>query len=365
MLFIIWYTIVPLVFVFGCLVQSLRKPGTFWRRAGNYGLLAYLVSFTLGAFAILESRSSTSGIGFLFLPMIAVVPGVLGFGLGAARHRLGLLRQTGHPTTWPRIWMVVALIGLVGALAVQLHGWHDTRQLNQSRDQEVERQRAEIKANKRTLAARLAAAPGREAQIIEQLAAETDDRTWLLPLASNPHTSALTLDRLSQSADLGVALSALRHVNVPSEAIVRVYRTHSYPDYFFSTMAGNVNTPAWLLAELYQKRAQNYGIALALAGNPNTQAGILDKLLAGTDPRILKRLVENPALSCAQLHEVQVRLQDEKTGRLDSSLAKALARCREKGTDLMNQGIKGVDENQVQIASMNWSQLSRVLLGFH
>ena len=44
MLFLTWYTIVPLVFVLGCIVQAVRKPGTFWRRAGVYGLLAYLIS---------------------------------------------------------------------------------------------------------------------------------------------------------------------------------------------------------------------------------------------------------------------------------------------------------------------------------
>lgn len=327
MLFLVGYTIIPLVFVFGCLVQALRKPGTFWRRAGIYGLLAYLAAFTLGVFAILESRGSTSGIGFLFLPMVALVPGVLGFGLGVAQHRFRYLRQTGRPTVWSRLGMAVALVGLAGVLLVQLNGWHDTYQLNQSRDQEAQRQREAIQANTRTLAERLASAPGREVQIIEQLVAETGDRTWLIPLASNPHTSALTLDRLSQSADFGVALSAVRHVNVSAETIVRVYRTHSYPGYFFSTMAGNANTPAWLLAELYEKRAQNYGIAPALAGNPNTQADILDALLADADRRALKRLAENPALSCIQLHKVRVRLQDEKMGRPDSSLAKALARC--------------------------------------
>ncbi len=334
MLFLTWYTVVPLVFVFGCLVQSLRKPGTFWRRAGIYGLLAYLIAFTLGAFAILESRSSTSGIGFMFLPLIAVVPGVLGFGLGVAQYYLSISRKNERPTTWPLLGMAVTLVGLVGVLTVQLYGWYDTRQLNQSRDQEVERQREAIQANKHSLVEKLAAAPGREAQIIEQLAAGTDERTWLIPLASNPHASALTLDRLSQSTDFGVALSALRHVNVPAEAIVRLYRTHSYPDYFFSTMAGNANTPAWLLAELYHKRAQNYGIAPGLAGNPNTPADLLDALLAGADRRTLKRMVENPALSCVQLHEVSVRLQDEKMGSLDKGLAKALARCKEQGTDL-------------------------------
>ena len=68
-------------------------------------------------------------------------------------------------------------------------------------------------------------------------------------------------------------------------------------------------------------------LAQGLAGNPNTPAGILDALLADADRRTLKRLAENPALSCIQLHKVRVRLQDEKMGRPDSSLAKALARC--------------------------------------
>lgn len=330
MVFLTWYTIVPLVFVLACVVQVLRKTGTFWRRAGVCALLAYLAGFTVGAFAILESRSSTAGIGFLFLPMIAVVPGALGFGLGVAQHHLVQSRQSGRPTLWPRLAMAVALLGLVGVLTVQFYGWHETNQRNNSRDQETQRQRAAIKANKRALAERLASAPGREAQVIEQMAAETDDRTWLLPLASNPHASGPTLDRLSQSTDFGVALSAVRHVNVSTEAIVRVYRTHTYPDYFFSAIAGNNNTPAWLLADLYQKRAQNTGIALALAGNRNTQPDILERLLADADQRTLKRLAGNSALSCVQLREVRTRLQGERMGRSGRSFAKALQRCGAK-----------------------------------
>lgn len=326
MLFLSWY-LIPLLFVLGSLVQAWRKPDTFWRRAAVYGLLAYLISLVLGVFAILESRGSTSGIGFLFLPMIAMVPGVLGFALGVAQHGLISFRKTGRQATWPRIGMAAALVGLFGVLTVQLYGWYDTQQLNQSRDQEAKRQREAIQDNKRTLANRLAASPGSEAQIIERMVDETADRTWLIPLASNPHTSAQTLARLSQSTDFGVALSALRHAKVPTEAIVRVYRSHSYPDYFFSTMAGNANTPAWLLAELYQKRAQNYGIAPGLAGNPSTPSDILDVLLVGADQRTLKRLAENPSITCAQLEQVRTLLQGDGVARSGSRLAQVLARC--------------------------------------
>ena len=330
MLFLTWYGVVPLVFMFGCIVQALRQPGTFWRRGGVYGLLAYLAAFALGILAIFESRGSTSGIALLFLPMIAVVPGVLGFILGALHHRYRKSRQDGSIPSWLVPAMALSAVGLVGALSVEVYGWYDTSRLNQSRDLEAKQQREAIQANRRTLTERLAANPGREAQLIEQMAGQTDDRAWLIPLASNPHASADTLDRLSQSADLGVVLSALRHANVPTAAIVRVYRTHSYPGYFFSTMAGNPNSPDWLLHELYQKRSQNLGITPALAGNPTTPPELIEVLLVGADQRTLTRLAQNPRLSCGQLDRVQANLLDERQSRPGSPLAKRLEACPRK-----------------------------------
>lgn len=327
MLFLTWYMLIPLLFVLACMVQAWRRPGTFWRRAGIYGLFSYLVAFVIGIFAIFESRSSTASVGLLFLPMIALIPGLLAFVFGAAHFHLrqadGGWRQ--HP--WPLTIILLAGLILAGVYGYQGYGWHQTANLNSARDQEAERQRQAMKENRRELAQRLAAAPGREAEIIDRLSQQTGDRTWLIPLAANPHASAQTLDRLSRSADLGVALSALRHVNLSTAAIVRVYREHSYPDYFFSTMAGNANSPAWLLHELFQKRAQNLGIELALAENPSTPVDVIDALLAGADQRILSRLARNPGLDCGQASEVKVRLEDDREKRRGSPLANRLSEC--------------------------------------
>ena len=78
---------------------------------------------------------------------------------------------------------------------------------------------------------------------------------------------------------------------------------------------------------MYRKREQNYGIGPALAGNRNSPTEILDKLLADGDLHTLRRLAENPTLSCVQLRKVQARLRDEKMGSPNTDLAKALARC--------------------------------------
>ena len=331
MFFLAWYTLLPAAFLFACAIQAWRKPGSFWRRAGVYGLLSYLLSFVIGVLAIFASRSSTAGIGLLFLPMIALLPGVLGFVMGTVQFRLHAGGAGSVTRPLPLAVMLLSGLGLAGVLGSQSYGWYQTTQLNQQRDLEAQRQREAIESNRRQLAQRLAAAPGREGEIIDRMSLQTKERTWLIPLASNPHASPETLDRLSDSGDFGVALSALRNAHVPTHAIVRVYRNHSYPNYFFSTLAGNANSPDWLLRELYQKRQQNTGIAPALAKNPATPGDLLEILLNDADLYLLRHLVRNPGLDCRLLREVDSRIQAAAGEGREGVPAKRLAECAVSG----------------------------------
>ncbi len=272
------FWILPIVFVMGCLALAAFRLRTGWRRAGLYGLLAFFVSFVLGALGILESRGSTSGIGFVFLPIYCLVPGLLGFAFGLLQTRYRLRSAANVSTVGYQAGLWLVALGLISVLSYQGLGWYETRQLNETRDAETQRQREAIRAFSDELNRLLAERPGEEAALIAELAAETTDRTRLIPLANSRFASAAVLDELSRSPDFGVALSALRNPNVTPESIVWVYRHHRYPDYFFSNFAAHPATPAWILTELYSKRAQNTGIPRGLIQNPNTPPEIRDRL---------------------------------------------------------------------------------------
>jgi len=278
------FWIFPALFLVGCLALILWNPRTIGRRPGLYGLGTYLVSFALGTVSLLESRGSTSGLGFLFLPGLAMAPGLMASILGALQQ----WRQRLEPSSlWRRIQgigMALSTLGILAVLGFQAIDWYDTRRANHARDQEPERHREAIRANTQRIEGLLAAHPGEEAALIEREASGSNDRTLLIPLARSPYAPTSLLDRLARSPDLGVALSAVRNPNISQDTLVWVYRDHIYPAYFYSTLAGHPRSPSWMLAELYEKRDQNAGVAPALSRNPNTPEGILGLIRRAKPP---------------------------------------------------------------------------------
>ena len=49
------------------------------RKTAIYGLVAYDLFFVVGSLVILTDDGSTAGVGFIFLPVISLVPGVIAF----------------------------------------------------------------------------------------------------------------------------------------------------------------------------------------------------------------------------------------------------------------------------------------------
>jgi len=80
---------------------------------------------------------------------------------------------------------------------------------DKARDREYARQSTAIKDNAKELARLLSASPGRESDILRQEAANTNDRTLLIPIAECTHASADLLETLSRSTDSGVRLETL------------------------------------------------------------------------------------------------------------------------------------------------------------
>ncbi len=117
------------------------------------------------------------------------------------------------------------------------------------------------------------------------------------------------LDSLANSPDMGIALEAIRNPNTAPATLERVYRTKSYPDYFFQALAAHHHTPPNVMRELYARPATIMGLDIWFAGNPATPREILDKFSrTSTDRSVITSLLGNPALDCALLGQVGVNL---------------------------------------------------------
>jgi hypothetical protein len=218
------------------------------RRGIATGLALFAASLIAGAWAILQSRSSTAGIGFLFLPAAGALAGALGWAFGNLRKAQILpLRAAG--------W--VCLLAALALPAWQIVGGVKTIALNQRRDAEQAAHAAEIAKNRALIAAALAQNPGREAETLERMIAEhSTERAFLIPALESRWVSPATLDRMAGSTDLGIVLQAVRHPNCPPATLARVYRTSSYPGYFEQALLANANTPADIRREIEEKRSR-------------------------------------------------------------------------------------------------------------
>lgn len=302
MLFLIPFWIAPLLFVIFTSYLSIRRS-IAWRRAGLYGLLAFSLFLLLGTYSILQSRSSTAGLGFIFLPMIALVPGLLGLALGKA-HRSYLRARQAQPPAGSRRNMIMLGVLLLLPFVWQVYATLETLSTNKTRDMESARQSAAIKENTQELASLLSASPGKESDILSQKAAQTTDRVMLIPIAASPFASADLLETLSRSTDFGVVLTVVRNKNTASKTLEWVYKNHRYPPYFYMSLSGNPNTPDAILYELYGKRAENSGITLSLASNPRLPYDILTKLTLEQDKYVLRNILDRSQLTCAQVSNV-------------------------------------------------------------
>ncbi|MGH9418423.1 MAG: hypothetical protein ACRD3J_00500 [Thermoanaerobaculia bacterium] len=120
------------------------------------------------------------------------------------------------------------------------------------------------------------------------------------------------LDTLASSSDMTVALEAVRNPATSAETLTRVYRTPSYPDYFFQALAAHHHTPPEILRELYHRPRTISGLDIWFAGNPSTPVDVLDEIAKDTkESYVVAQLIENPALDCKRLSALGVRLMKQ------------------------------------------------------
>jgi hypothetical protein len=287
-----------------------------------FALIICLATLLIGVWAIFQSRSSTAGIGLLFLPFYGLFAGLMGWlssNLRKAQPKILRLLGWGFFTA---AFGAPVLLGYQGISTISL---------NASRDAQQAKNLAEIARNKLLIGEILKQHPGHESETIEALIGEhPEDRNFLLPALENPFVSSLTLDRLAQSNDFGIALSAIRHPNCRPETLARIYRTHSYPDYFFQALAAHPNTPKEILGDLYRRPITIMGLDRSFARNPSTPTEILADIVKTTrEVFVIQQFLQNPKLECSMINQLEEALK--RSERPDDSFSTARIRELKSG----------------------------------
>ncbi|HEX3534217.1 MAG TPA: hypothetical protein VHT23_08340 [Gemmatimonadaceae bacterium] len=274
-------------------------------------LLFSAVAIATAIWAIDQSRSSTAGIAFLGIPLMGAIAGFPALAFGR-------YRSAAEPSTRLFAWAGLAVTLLV--VAFNIRSGFQTKAKNQLRDDKQAVFSAEIARDRATIAAALKANPGRQRVWLDSaIRSRMKDDAFLLAALPNDSISPDILDSLANSPGLNIALEAVRNPGTRPETLERVYRTQSYPDYFFQALAAHHNTPPSVLLKLYRHPGMMTGLAIWFAGNPSAPKEILgDIARTAKDPSVVGALLENPALDCPTLTQLAVNLMKGQNRNADN-----------------------------------------------
>jgi hypothetical protein len=298
---------VPIAYLVVLILLLIRKQPS----GLGLSLFFFAVAVMTGVWAIAQSRSSTAGIGLIGIPLLGALAGFLGLAFG--RYRVSA--EPGR-----RIGAWLALTGALVLVSFNIAQGAQTRSKNRVRDDRQAAHSAEIASDREMIAAALKQNPGRErAWLDSSIRARMNDRAFLLAALPNDSISPEILDSLANSADMGVALEAVRNPSTRAETLDRVYRTKSYPDYFFQALAAHHHTPPIVLRGLYLRPRTIMGLEIWFAGNPATPREILDEIArTSSDRSVIAALLENPSLDCSVLTQLAVNLMKDQNRDADN-----------------------------------------------
>ena len=314
--------ILPLAYVAG-LVALLVK-----RRRSDVALSALFAAATVaaGAWSLVQSRSSTAGIGFIFLPMLGAVAGVLVLAYTQSRREESrLLRALG----------LAALAAACIPIIVELRGGRATIARNASRDADQGRRDSAYARYRARFDTIVTTSGPRAAHTVESLLrTHRDDRELVLAALERPQVSAPLLDTFARSPDLGIALQAVRNPNTSLETLEWIYRTHDNRTYFLQALAAHPNTPPGILREIHAVQpAPITGLDIWFAGNPSAPIDVLLDVARSTESiDAVRALLRHPSLDCAMI-DGMARGPAVRAHAADADVAEQLAseratRCR-------------------------------------
>jgi hypothetical protein len=274
-------------------------------------LLFFAASIATGVWAITQSRSSTAGIGFIGIPLLGALGGFLGLAFGRWRASAQRSQRAGA-------WL--ALIGALLLVSFNIAQGAQTRTKNRVNDDRQAAHSAEIARDRELITAALKQNPERQrAYLDSSIRTHMNDRAFLLAALPNDSISPAILDTLASSSDLGIALEAVRNPATTGETLTRVYKTKSYPDYFFQALAAHHHTPPEVLRDLYRRPRTITGLDIWFAANPATPREILDEIARTTSEKpVAAAMLENPALDCGLLSQLAANLMKRQNKDADN-----------------------------------------------
>jgi hypothetical protein len=292
---LMWMFGVPLACAIAWLVLIVRGP----RDGVVAGALAAAATAALGLWAIAQSRSSTAGIGVVFLPLWGSVAGSAAWAFGRFRR---------HPDRAARV-----AAGFAGAISVaivvaMIWSGMQERAKNRDRDRLQAEHSRRIDENRQRIRQLLHDNPGREDLLDAEIGEHRDDRTFLIPALETEAVSEDRLDELSRSPDLGVVNSVARNRRTRPQTLAHIFRTGNTPFYFYQALAENPNTPADVLRSLSSHPEPMSPLNLPLARNASTPRDILDRIAGSGDVYALRELLKHPSLDCALLRKADASL---------------------------------------------------------
>jgi hypothetical protein len=272
------------------------------RRTGLFiGLAMWVVTLAAGWWSIRQSRASTAGIGFLFLPGFAALSGALAW-------LFARLRRNPWPATRAAAWLcLLASVGLGVSIFV---GGIQERTKNDSRDRQQAESLRSIVDNRLKIARLIQENAGNESAVLDaEIEKHRGDRTFLIPALETAFVSEDRLDQLSAHDDLYVVLSVARNPHTRSDTLERIYRKSSYPPYFFQALAEHKNTPIDILRTLASHSGPITMLDRSFARNPSAPRDILERIAGSGDVYALQNLLGNAALDCVLLRKAAARLR--------------------------------------------------------
>ncbi len=288
-------------------------------RGIGISILFFALTFATGFWSITQSRSSTAGIGFIFLPLMATVGGF--FGLAFGRWRI-----SHEPARKALGWLTLG--AAVFVLFLNVREGFATRVRNQGRDDNYAAHGAAIARNQKSISASLEQNRGREGAFLDSsIRANRNDRTFLIAALPNDSISPALLDTLANHPDRGIASISVGNPGTRAETLSRVYGQKNFPDYFYQTLAAHRNSPPEVLRGIHRNPGVMSNLDIWLAGNPSTPRDVLDLIAKKTTARsVVARMLENPALDCGLLSELGTALLRRiKSGGGDPSVARMTA----------------------------------------
>jgi len=299
-MFLLGLVVIPIAYV--AIVASLLDRRS--RKGIGISLLFAALAAGTAYWGIMQSRSSTAGIGMIGLPFIAAAGGFLGLAFGRWRSSTDPGRSVG------------ALLGLGGAVllvAFNAREGFKTVAKNEATDVKQEEFTAEVARDRALIAAGLGQNENRQRAYLDSSirSRSITDRAFLIAALENDSISPGILDTLANSNDLNVALQAVRNPNTDSATLARVYRTHQVPSYFFQALAGHQHTPPEILREIYMTNPRTIsGLDIWFARNPATPRDILERIAKTSRERfVISSLLQNTALDCALLEQAARNLR--------------------------------------------------------